>query len=462
MPTDLDKKDLAKTMEGVSLCTNTKKGDSIICSNNRTIALISHASQVMLKVIQHRLDIYMEQEMAIEQAGFTKGRGTRDQISNLRWVMERSTEYQRPIYNIMCFIDYGKAFDCVDDPTLWNMMEEMGIPEHMVQVIRSLYANQEVKYGDTESFSIGKGVRQGCVLSPYLFNLYSEYIIRQPNLEELDIGVTVRMGGRKVNNLRYADDTTLLAESKEELLQLVTSVKEKSAQAGLYLNLKKTKVVSTEEIDEFEVDWEKVGVVRHFVFLGAKIYDSGSCKGEFLRRLALGRAAMTGLNKLWKDKDITITTKCRIVNALVFPVVLYGCESWTIRKAERRRIDSFELWCWRRLLRIQWTARRTNKSVIEEIKVTNPLEALLKCQKQQLSYFGHIMRRENSLEKSIMLGMGGGTRKRGRPRARWLDDIKAITNCTLAELCGSARDRDAWRKMIMAITRSQTRLDGTR
>ena len=159
---------------------------------------------------------------------------------------------------------------------------------------------------------------------------------------------------------------------------------------------------------------------------------------------------MTGLTKIWKDKYITITTKCRIVNALVFPVVLYGCESWTIRKAERRRIDSFELWCWRRLLRIPWTARRTNKSVIEEIKVTNPLEALIK--KQQLSYFGHIMRRENSLEKSIMLGMGRGSRKRGRPRARWLDDIKAITNCTLAELCGSARDRDAWRKMIMAIT----------
>ena len=278
--------------------------------------------------------------------------------------------------------------------------------------------------------------------------------MRQANLDELDIGV--RMGGRKINNLRYADDTTLLAESKEELLQLVTSVIEKSAQAGLYLNLKKTKIMSTEEIEEFEVDGEKIGVVRDFIFLGAKIEESGSCKGEILRRLALGRAAMTGLTKIWKEKDITITTKCRIVNALVFPVVLYGCESWTIRKAERRRIDSFELWCWRRLLRIPWTARRTNKSVIEEIKATS-------INKEAATIiFGHIMRRENSLEKSIMLGMGGGTRKRGRPRARWLDDIKAVTNCTLAELCGSARDRDTWWKMIMAITRSRTRLDGTR
>ena len=131
--------------------------------------------------------------------------------------------------------------------------------------------------------------------------------------------------------------------------------------------------MSAEEIEEFELNGEKLEIVRDFIFLGAKIEDSGSRKGEILRRLALGRAAMTGLNKMWKDKDITITTKCRIVNALVFPVVLYGCESWTIRKAERRRIDSFELWCWRRLLRISWTARKTNKLIIEEIKATNPL-----------------------------------------------------------------------------------------
>ena len=133
--------------------------------------------------------------------------------------------------------------------------------------------------------------------------------------------------------------------------------------------MKKTKVMSTEEIDGFEVDGEKVGVVRDFVFLGAKIDDSGSFKGYILRRLALCRAAMTGVNKILKDKDITITTKCRIVNALGFPVVLYGCESWTIRKAERRRIDSFELWCWRTLLRRPWTARRTDKSVIEKLKL---------------------------------------------------------------------------------------------
>ena len=214
------------------------------------------------------------------------------------------------------------------------------------------------------------------------------------------------MGGRKINNLRYADDTTLLAESKEELLQLITSVIEKSAQAGLYLNLKKTKIMSTEEIEEFEVDGEKIGVVRDFIFLGAKIEDSGSCKGEILRRLALGRAAMPGLTKIWKDKDITITTKCRIVNALVFPVVLYGCESWTIRKAERRGTDSFELWCWRRLLRIPWTARRTNKSVIEEIKANNPLETLIKKERQTTSTLARRHQGRNKLHTRRTMRFG--------------------------------------------------------
>ena len=214
--------------------------------------------------------------------------------------------------------------------------------------------------------------------------------------------------------------------------------------------------MSTIALNDFDLDGTNIEIVKDFIFLGSKIEDSSTCKGEILRRLALGRAAMAGLNKIWKDRDITTATKCRIVNALVFPVVLYGSESWTIGKAERKRIDSFELWCWRRLLRIPWTAKRTNLSVLDVIRPEFPLQALML--KQKLAYFGHVVRADDSLERSIMLGMGGGARKRGRLRARWLDEIKNATGVSIEDLCAAARDRYHWRTVVRGITRSRTRL----
>ncbi|GFR95177.1 endonuclease-reverse transcriptase [Elysia marginata] len=188
--------------------------------------------------------------------------------------------------------------------------------------------------------------------------------------------------------------------------------------------------MASEEVTEFNIDNEKVEIVNDSIFLGSKIQNTGTCDGEIACRLALGRAAMSGLTKIWRSKDIGTKTKIRIVNALVFPMTRYGCESWTMRQSERKKIDSFELWCWRRLLRrpIPWTAKRTNVLILEEIKPTQSLESLIV--KQKLSYFGHIMRKQNSLEKSIMLGMGEGGRRRGRPCMRWKDDIKTVTRLT--------------------------------
>ena len=167
-----------------------KKGDIRKCENNRTIALLSHTSKILLKIIQKRLEPYMEELVSENQAGFRKGRGTRDHIANLRWIMETSREYQKKLY--MCFIDYSKAFDCVDHHILWRVLEEMGIPVHIIMLLKTLYENQEAtvrtEFGDTDWFVIMKGVRQGCILSPYLFNLYSEYIIRKAGIDEGDGG----------------------------------------------------------------------------------------------------------------------------------------------------------------------------------------------------------------------------------------------------------------------------------
>ena len=186
------------------------------CSNYRSVALISHASKVVLKILQARLQQYVNHELPGVQAGFKKGRGTRYQIASICWVIEKAREFQKNIY--FCFIDYAKAFNCVDHNKLWKILKEMGIPDHLTCLMRNLYAGQEATVrtgcGTTDWFQIGKGIRQGCILSPCLFNFSAEYIMRKAGLEEAQAGI--KIARRNINNLRYADDTTLMAKSEEE------------------------------------------------------------------------------------------------------------------------------------------------------------------------------------------------------------------------------------------------------
>ena len=190
------------------------KGNAKECSNYHTIALISHARKVMLKILQARLQQYMNRELTNVQAGFRKGRGTRDQVANIRWIIEKAREFQKNIY--FCFIDYAKALDCVGHNKLWKILKEMGIPDHLTCLLRNLYAGQEATvrtgHGTTNWFQIGKRVCQGCIFSPCLFNLYAEYIMRNSGLGEAQAGI--KIAGRNINNLRYADDTTLWQKVK--------------------------------------------------------------------------------------------------------------------------------------------------------------------------------------------------------------------------------------------------------
>ena len=205
-------------------------------------------------------------------------------------------------------------------------------------------------YGTTDWFQIGKGVHQGYILSPCLFNFYAEYIMRNAGLEEAQAGI--KIARRNSNNLRYADDTTLMAESEEELKSLVMKVKEESQKVGLKLNIQKTNIMASGPITSGQIDGETVETVADFIFLGSKITEDGDCSHEIKRCLLLGRKVMTNLDRIFKSRDITLQPKVRLVKAMVFLVVMYVCESWTVKKAERRRIDAFELWCWRRVLRV--------------------------------------------------------------------------------------------------------------
>ena len=201
-----------------------------------------------------------------------------------------------------------------------------------------------------------------------------------------------------------------MAESGE-LKSLLMKVKEESEKAGLKLNIQKTKIMASGPITSWEIDGETVETVTDFIFLGSKITADGDCRFEIERCLLLGRKAMENLDSTLKSRDITLSTKVCLVQAIVFPVVMYGCESWTIKKADHRRIDAFELWCWRRLLRVPWTARRSNQSVLKEISPGCSLEGLML--KLKLQYFGHLMRRADSFEKTLMLGKIEGRRRRG-------------------------------------------------
>ena len=334
-------------------------------------------------------------------------------------------------------------------------MNEMGFSKHLIKLIQSLYHEQQavIRWNNerTDSFKICKGVRQGCILSPHLFSVYTEKIMRDSNTEDFGINI----GGRNISNLRYADDTALCADNYQDICTLLNNINEEGKKKNMKLNAKKTKVmhIGRGTYEDIDIDGETLERVLEFVYLGSCKTSDGDCKEDLNRRIARAKSKMIELENIWKDKDLSIPLKIRIMKVLVWTTLSYGAEGWTLKAEERRRIMSTEMWLYQRLLNITWRDKRTHASILEQLNVKRELFGNIV--KRKLTFFGHIIRNKNSrLVPDIVEGKIEGKRGRGRPRICYIDNIKHWTEKSLSEVIQACHDREGWRELVRKAART--------
>ena len=332
-------------------------------------------------------------------------------------------------------------------------MREMGFPAHIISLLESLYENQEsavrTNVGTTDWFSVSKGVRQGCCLSPQLFNLYTEQVMR--NVLEYEEYDAVSIGGMPISELRYADDTVLVSSSEEGLKKLLESTRQHSEVAGLMINSKKTKLMKLDKAPDMNgltLNGVQLDVVNNFEYLGVKIKNNGDGSDEVRKRLAMGTKILNQLRTLWKDTHVA--TRMKVLKTIVFPVATYGCESWVFTGEVEKRITAFENKSARKILRISYIKHKRNVEVREECGLEYE-ELLRAVKRRKLKYFGHV-ERHNTIQRTVLEGRTPGRRGRGRPRRRWEDDIKQQLQMDMGRAKKMAQNRSEFRRAVNAAT----------
>ena len=435
-----------------------KKARATECKDHRTISLMPHVLKLLLKMVIKRIKTAIEPEVAEQQFGFQQGKGTRESIFALRTICERAIEVQRDIY--ICFIDYEKAFDKVMHEKLIDILKAQNIGKNNLQLIRNLYWLQEaairVEGEITEWTEIKRGVRQGCILSPLLFILYTEMIMRESEIS--DLGIVV--GGKNITDFRFADDTALTAWTEAHLQVMLNKVVKISDKYGLKINIKKTKVMKVSKMYDdmtknnrptnqqntnININGEKLEEVTCYQYLGSLVTSDGRCNTEIKSRIGKAKTQFGKLKTLLCNTKINMNVRKRMLQCYVWPVLLYGAEAWTLKEDMKRRLRAFEMWCYRRMMKISWISKISNNRVLDMARTQRIL--MTNIMRRKARYCGHMTRHSDFLNL-LLEGKIEGTRARGRQRRTWLDDLcdwtKIKNKCTLLNCC---KDKQRWKTL---------------
>lgn len=432
-----------------------KKVNARECSDYRTISLMSHTLKILLKIIHTRIRSKLELDISESQFGFRNGVGTREALFSLNVLTQRCLDVNRDLY--ICFIDYNKAFDKVKHDQLIDLLKNKNLDKQDVRLISNLYYNQRatVKNGQerSEEVEIKRGVRQGCILSPLLFNAYSEQII----LEALE-GETagIKVNGVLINNIRYADDTVIIADCLKDLERVMDKILRCSGKYGLSLNVKKTKFMKISKNNDTNeillVGGQQVERVKRYTYLGTLITENNDYTAEIKTRIEKARSNFIRMKKVLCSKDLTLHLKLRLAKCYVHSVLYYGVEAWTLNADAMRRLNSFEMWTYRRILRVSWKDRITNIEVLRRIGREKEVERTIK--ERKLQYLGHIMRGEKyNILRLIMQGKIEGKRGVGRRRISWLRNLREWFGCSSKHLFRAAVSKVKIAMMVADIRR---------
>jgi hypothetical protein len=382
--------------------------------------------------------------MGKTQFGFRRGCGTREAIGVMRTVCERSLEHGNDIF--ICFVDFEKAFDRVDWVKMLDILRSIGIDWRDRRLIMNLYMKQKavvkVMQEYSEESDIGRGVRQGCCMSPLLFNIYAETMMTEA-MEGIEEGV--KIGGQLLKDIRFADDQGMIANTEKGLQKTMNGLNTTAEKYGMKINIKKTKVMRVSRNVGAKVsiivNGKQIEQVESFKYLGSTMTEDGRCEKEVRIRIAMAKEAFNKRKELL-TKNFKKGIKKKLVKTLVWSTLLYGSETWTLRKEEIRKLEAVEMWMWRRLEKISWTEKLTNEEVLKRVGEERQLVQLLR--NRQKKWIGHVLRGDG-LMKEVMEGRMEGKRGRGRPRAGMLDNL---IEDSYVEMKRRAENREEWRKWV--------------